>query len=320
MIRGRRQKIKSLFWNFKNSDQQSPGSPWEKKKAMGRLLWRGLFQEKNELRLPTLSFLDIQYKEKPVGYKFPRHAHTRFTEFYFVDRGSVTFLIGKKRFSLENQQGILILPGREHEVFGAPNQPANILTVHFQSPDLFQKIPSLKKMTERPLTLNPETKDFLRAFFESLNREEKNKSLKAGVGFLRFLLLLAEARDGAQEGRNPGKAAKPVSFFAEKVETIIRGQMGGKITLSLIARQAGSSVSGLAHRYKDESGETVKQAILRCRIERAKELLRKRGMSVKETAHSTGFKTTSALSTVFRKMEGSTPGEYQKSLASSMDS
>ena len=136
MIRKHPQKVRSYLWNLRHSDQQATASPQEKKKALGHLLWRKLYESPKQLRLPVLEFLDIQYKEKPVGFHFPRHSHSRFMEFYYVDRGEATLTVEGKKIILSAQQGILIPPGKFHEIQGTDDVSTNILTLHFLSPDL----------------------------------------------------------------------------------------------------------------------------------------------------------------------------------------
>lgn len=314
MIRGRRSKAGPLFWGLRYSDQQASTSAEEKKKALGRLLWRRLYEGSRVLRVPLLEFLDIQYKEKPVGFRFPRHRHSRFIEFYYVDRGRITMIVGGKKVPLAAQQGILLPPGKFHEIVGDPQVPTNILTLHFQSPDLVRLFPELKAMMGAALTLGATTRDLFRLFLESLDRKEAGGGFRAGVGFLNFLVLLsADHRKQAGQKDLP-KGRMNLSPFVQKVEKAIGDHLAEKLTLGLIARQVGTSVSGLSHLYHQAAGETVKQAILRLRVEKAKELLREGRFSVKEVANLTGFRTSSAISTVFRKIEGSTPGDYQRSL------
>jgi len=315
MIRGRRQKVRSLFWNLRYFDQESPASPEDKKRDLGRLRWRKLYEGWKALPIPVLEFLDIQYKEKPVGFHFPRHRHSRFIEFYYVDRGAITMIVEGKKIPLAAQQGILLLPGQFHEIAGDAEVSSNIMTLHFQSPDLVRSFPDFKDMAGTALSLGTTTRDFFRFFLESLDHKASAGGFHAGVGFLNFLILLsADHRKGMKQKVHPPQR-KSHSPFAQKTEKFIGDHVGEKLSLHLIARQMGTSVSSLAHLYRQATGETVKQAILRCRVEKAKELLREGPFSVKEVAHLTGFQTSSALSTVFRKREGSTPGDYQRSLS-----
>ena len=67
------------------------------------------------------------------------------------------------------------------------------------------------------------------------------------------------------------------------------------------------SVSTLEHRFREETGETVFQALRRIRLEQSRPYLI-RGASVKEVAAAVGFSTPFYFSKVFRDHFGTSPG------------
>jgi len=73
-----------------------------------------------------------------------------------------------------------------------------------------------------------------------------------------------------------------------------------------IARLLGLSQEELSRRYKRETGTTVRQALVRLRLERARDLLRQ-GMRIKEVAIVTGWSTQHHFSNTFRKRLGLWP-------------
>ena len=73
-----------------------------------------------------------------------------------------------------------------------------------------------------------------------------------------------------------------------------------------IARLLGLSQGELSRRYKRETGTTVRQALVRLRLERARALLRQ-GMRVKEVALVTGWSTQHHFSNTFPKRLGIWP-------------
>lgn len=79
------------------------------------------------------------------------------------------------------------------------------------------------------------------------------------------------------------------------------------MSLPRIARELGVSVSTLEHRFREETGETVVQALRRIRLEQSRPYLI-RGASVKEVAAAVGFSTPFYFSKVFRDHFGTSPG------------
>ena len=64
--------------------------------------------------------------------------------------------------------------------------------------------------------------------------------------------------------------------------------------------------------FRQSTGETPHQFVLRCRMERAQEMLRTGGARIVDVAVACGFKTQQHFARVFRQMCGATPREYRK--------
>ena len=80
-----------------------------------------------------------------------------------------------------------------------------------------------------------------------------------------------------------------------------------------LARIAGMSVSGFAHRFKEATGMAPLQYSLRLRLERAESLLRCTPMTVKEVASELGFDDPFYFSRLFRKRNGAGPASWRAS-------
>lgn len=95
--------------------------------------------------------------------------------------------------------------------------------------------------------------------------------------------------------------------FARRVLDHLERRYRDPVTVPGIARELGMSVSTLAHRFREETGETVVQALRRIRLEQSRPHLL-RGMSVKEVAAAVGFSSPFYFSKVFRDRYGAPPG------------
>lgn len=78
-----------------------------------------------------------------------------------------------------------------------------------------------------------------------------------------------------------------------------------------LANLAGMSPHYFCDLFKKSTGISPHQYVLRCRIERAKELLRSPQFTVGEVAAATGFADQSHFSKVFRRMVGRTPVQFR---------
>jgi AraC-like DNA-binding protein len=74
----------------------------------------------------------------------------------------------------------------------------------------------------------------------------------------------------------------------------------------------GASPSRLAQIFREYTGTTVRQALLRRRLTETKRLLATSDMSVTELLHISGFNDVSYFNRTFRADTGVTPREYRR--------
>ncbi|MFJ4771439.1 GlxA family transcriptional regulator [Streptomyces uncialis] len=82
-------------------------------------------------------------------------------------------------------------------------------------------------------------------------------------------------------------------------------------TLAEIATHARTSVRSLNRRFRERTGLTPRQYLLRVRVERARELLETGDLTVDEIAARTGFGSPASLRRHFRRLTGATPSTYR---------
>lgn len=85
------------------------------------------------------------------------------------------------------------------------------------------------------------------------------------------------------------------------------------ISLDVLAVLTGLTTYHFLRLFKQSTGETPLQFIIRCRMERAKALLAAR-VSVTDVAMDVGYESVSHFITLFKRRTGRTPFEYQRKL------
>jgi len=83
------------------------------------------------------------------------------------------------------------------------------------------------------------------------------------------------------------------------------------ITLIEMAQAVELSPTYFSRMFRQSTGETPHQFVLRNRIERAKEMLREAEARVLDVAVACGFKTQQHFARVFRRICGTSPTEYR---------
>lgn len=97
------------------------------------------------------------------------------------------------------------------------------------------------------------------------------------------------------------------------VQAYFQQHLAERITLADLATLAHLSVSALAHRYHQETGESPMHTLRRMRLAAARNLLMK-GETLKVIAAETGFCDPYHLAKTFRQMEGLTTRQFLRSL------
>ncbi|HVJ92560.1 MAG TPA: helix-turn-helix domain-containing protein, partial [Labilithrix sp.] len=83
-----------------------------------------------------------------------------------------------------------------------------------------------------------------------------------------------------------------------------------------IARRAAMSTRTLSRRFREQTGTTPAQWVLRCRVYRAQQLLETTSHSVERVATEVGFGSTATFRDRFRRLVGKSPQAYRRTFRS----
>jgi AraC family transcriptional regulator len=102
------------------------------------------------------------------------------------------------------------------------------------------------------------------------------------------------------------------SFRLNQVTSYVEEHLSRNISLSCLAQVAHMSKYHFSRSFKQSTGISPHQYVLRCRIERAKHLLRKSSVSILEVALECGFAHPGHLSRHFKQIVGVTPRRFRQ--------
>jgi two-component system, response regulator YesN len=86
------------------------------------------------------------------------------------------------------------------------------------------------------------------------------------------------------------------------------------LSIASMARAFDLSPGYLSHFFKEQTGVNALESLNRRRIERARELLSDRRLTIPAVAHAVGYSSDLALTRFFKRFEGRTPGRYRDEL------
>jgi AraC family transcriptional regulator len=88
--------------------------------------------------------------------------------------------------------------------------------------------------------------------------------------------------------------------------------LSSDIDLRTLAMESGYSRNHFLRMFRQATGYTPHQYLLRLRVKRAQELMKNRSMPLIDVALESGFASHSHLSRVFRQIAGARPSEYRR--------
>lgn len=128
---------------------------------------------------------------------------------------------------------------------------------------------------------------------------------------LNLLELIASRLSHADEHRLLPEPGRTRAQLGQAV-TFIEVHLGERLTLGVIARAAGVSTRSLARLFRKEIGTSVVEFILRRRVARARDLLRRTDHTCAEIAFEVGFGSVQHFNRIFRRQEEMSPGEWRQ--------
>jgi AraC-like DNA-binding protein len=98
----------------------------------------------------------------------------------------------------------------------------------------------------------------------------------------------------------------------KRTEETLAANLEGDVSLADLANDCGVSVSHFSRAFRQSTGVSPHQWLLKRRADQAKSLLRDRTLSLSEVALSCGFADQSHFTRVFTRMTGVSPGAWRR--------
>jgi len=110
--------------------------------------------------------------------------------------------------------------------------------------------------------------------------------------------------------QRPTTISLRTSLFREAT-AIVEAEYGSDLALDDIARRVATSRRQLQRAYAEVGRTTFREHLTRVRMERAGELLRHGGATVREVARSVGYRQPAQFAKAFRRHHGVAPSDYR---------
>jgi transcriptional regulator GlxA family with amidase domain len=133
----------------------------------------------------------------------------------------------------------------------------------------------------------------------------------AAAGAARLSVMPLEREGGQAQFIVPDLPPVPRGSELEPVLAWLEENCAAELTLPGIAARAGMSTRTLNRRFREQTGTTPLQWLLRARVRRAQYLLEETGEPVDRIAARTGFGSPAAFRDRFKRVVGTSPQAYR---------
>ena len=266
----------------------------------------------------------VHYFEYSKDHYFPGESHN-FWEFVYVDKGEITAVAEKTSFILKHGDIIFHKPNEWHTLYANGEVAPNIVIVTFHSSSaamrFFEnKIMKVGQKEKNIITeiINEYLKSFSTpvddTFTTSLTR--KKCGVFGGEQMIKILLeqlLISMMRGSDIPGQTVGKTTR-LDANLNLMIGYMENNLYGDISVDDVAKYAGISRSAVAQIFRSELGCGPNQYFIKMKIDRAKEYIREGNHNFTQIASMLGYSGIHYFSRQFKKVTGTSPMEYARSI------
>lgn len=132
------------------------------------------------------------------------------------------------------------------------------------------------------------------------------------ISLLLYYVSKSDVQSSLDDGIANDSQIKRKQIYARMASDYILSNYQNDITVKEIANHIGIDRSYLSRIFKSQTGQTVKEYLLQCRIDKAKYYLENGTEPIKYIARTVGFTYEHYFSNMFREQVGVTPSEYRR--------
>lgn len=274
---------------------------------------RGCMEMCPGVNLYTVPDASIFIANKPVNFPAGQHSHSEY-EFMMPLNDNVSAIIGSSTVVLEKQK---LTPFNSWQSHGVPvdTKISRLICISCKKEFLegllslgFGKTEILFENTSFEISNNIR---FLLGLFveESISKKQGYHVIQDNLVRMLFTEIIRCSKNNIRIDSS-GTAAEKIGI--NRAADFLKEQYSASFSIEEVSCVAGLSTFYFIRAFKAYTGKTPYAFYMEAKIEKAKELLQHKNLSITEIALETGFSNAGHFSTVFRRKTGVTPTEYRK--------
>lgn len=254
---------------------------------------------------------------RAVAHHTHRHPHI---ELILCLKGTMTYKVdGHGSVTIREGCGMVMPANTDHGLAGGTDTPCERLGLHISSSMSYRRrfsvfTPSdfeafhatLSKMAVRPFRMDARLQSAIKELVR-LVRIEKIPPAERGLVRALCCTILFYVADTLSK---PLVAPQPQ--IMDEATRFLEAHFADKLTSDALILHMGYGRTQLFHLFKQHTGLSPNEYLVRFRIRKAKELLTHTRMPISDIAKATGFSSVSYFNKVFLKYAGSSPNTIRK--------
>ncbi|WP_159887801.1 helix-turn-helix transcriptional regulator [Paenibacillus puerhi] len=256
-----------------------------------------------------------------IGYMRGPHAHPYYEMFYVME-GERIFFLNETVYSLQKGDMILINPNDPHRSTYSEALKCDRILVNFTE-DFIQSEVARADVRLLPLdrpsrlfrfSVNEQAtvEELLQRMLYECQDQEEGCSAYVRASLVQLLVLMY--RHERKPNQHLTHSAHPMHQKVSEIAAYVTEHYAAGLTLNEIAKRFYISPSYLSRIFRSITGFHFKEYVQLVRIREAKRLLRETSLPIGSIGETTGFGHTANFNVTFKKITGSTPGHYRKSM------
>ena len=252
---------------------------------------------------------------------FKEYHHHDLYELMYIISGSATFFIEDKKYELVDGDMVLIAPNLLHKLVSFNSEKCERVVINFtenyakkfqtETTNILKVFELIKQKGMHKISFFPEKRKRLESVFDIMQKsmlsDEYGDDLRFYIAYLEVMLLINRVYMRLPDEELIQKDI--IDPYVTKVIEYINLNIHRKIQLNDIATHLSLSISRISHIFKDVTGISIINYIIKKRLILAKELL-KAGENIKSVYTKCGFPDEASFFRYFKKEYAITPKKY----------
>lgn len=268
--------------------------------------------------------VSIHYYEFGKNFNFEGESHN-FWEMVYVDSGSIIVNASKKEICLRQGEVIFHKPNEFHALKTDSETSANVFVISFVCSSKHIDFFKGKKM-DVPSKYKKHISVIIEEYYHSfkpMDRNDKKLEIKedaliGGQQMIRtyleqFLILLIRQEQNKNDFSIFPTKESMENHLVSQIMHIVEENINGRISVEEICSRLNYSRTYLSRIFKNATGYTISDYILKLKIREAKKLIREEKYNFTQISDILAFNNPHYFSRVFKKTANMTPSEYKKS-------